>query len=91
MIHYCVANMPAAYARTASQALGNVTEPYIQLLAGNSLEVAVEKRPDLGGGINVRDGRITCRPVAEAHGKLFDPENFDRGTPTRAIHDPNTV
>jgi alanine dehydrogenase len=65
--HYCVANMPAAYARTATQALTNVTYPYVQLLANDGLEGACRKRPALAGGINTRDGNLTCEAVAEAH------------------------
>ena len=65
--HYCVANMPAAYARTATQALANVTYRYIELLADLGLEEACRKQPALIGGINTRDGRLTCRAVAEAH------------------------
>ena len=71
--HYCVANMPAAYARTATQALTNVTYPYIQLLADCGLEKACQKQPALSGGINTRDGKLTCRAVAEAHGLQFEP------------------
>ncbi|HEU0207677.1 MAG TPA: alanine dehydrogenase [Candidatus Udaeobacter sp.] len=66
--HYCVANMPAAYARTATQALTNVTYRYVELLAECGLEKACKKQPALVGGINTRDGRLTCRAVAEAHG-----------------------
>jgi alanine dehydrogenase len=65
--HYCVANMPAAYARTATQALTNVTYRYVELLADLGLEGACKKQPTLIGGINTRDGRLTCRAVAEAH------------------------
>ena len=68
VIHYCVANMPAAYARTATQALTNVTYRYVQLLADHGLEKACEKQPALRGGINTRDGKLTCEAVAEAHG-----------------------
>jgi alanine dehydrogenase len=66
--HYCVANMPAAYARTATQALTNVTYRYVELLADIGLEGACRKQPTLIGGINTRDGRLTCNAVAEAHG-----------------------
>ena len=66
--HYCVANMPAAYARTATQALTNVTYRYVELLADLGLEGACKKQPALIGGINTRDGRLTCGAVAEAHG-----------------------
>jgi alanine dehydrogenase len=72
--HYCVANMPAAYARTATQALTNVTYRYVELLADLGLEGACKKQPALIGGINTRDGRLTCKAVAEAHGlKLEAP------------------
>ncbi len=69
--HYCVANMPAAYARTATQALTNVTYRYIELLADLGLKEACERQPALTGGINVMDGRLTCKAVADAHGMAF--------------------
>lgn len=68
VIHYCVANMPAAYTRTATQALTNVTQRYIELLADHGLEEAARLQPALLGGVNVRDGRLTIQAVAEAHG-----------------------
>ena len=71
--HYCVANMPAAYARTATQALTNVTYRYVELLADLGLEGASKKQPALIGGINTRDGRLTCKAVAEAHSLKWDP------------------
>ena len=70
--HYCVANMPAAYARTATQALTNVTYRYVELLADLGLDGACKKQPALIGGINTRDGKLTCRAVAEAHGLKFE-------------------
>ena len=66
--HYCVANMPGAYARTATQALTNVTYRYLEMLADLGVEEACQKTPALTGGINIRDGQVTCRAVAEAHG-----------------------
>jgi len=70
--HYCVANMPAAYARTATQALTNITYRYVELLADLGLEEACKKQPALVGGINSRDGKLTCRAVADAHGLKYD-------------------
>jgi alanine dehydrogenase len=70
--HYCVANMPAAYARTATQALTNVTYRYVELLADFGLEGACKKQPALIGGINTREGRLTCKAVAEAHGLKWE-------------------
>ena len=68
VLHYCVANMPGAYARTATQALNNVTHPWISLIADKGLDGACDTRPELRSSINVRDGKLTCKPVAEAHG-----------------------
>jgi alanine dehydrogenase len=71
--HYCVANMPAAYARTATQALTNVTYSYIQLLADYGIEKACQRQPTLAGGINTRAGKLTCHAVADAHGLSYQP------------------
>jgi alanine dehydrogenase len=67
VIHYCVANMPGAFARTATQALTSVTLPYVQLLATAGLEAACFRAPELVGGINCFRGRLTCQEVGEAH------------------------
>ena len=69
--HYCVANMPAAYARTATQALTNVTYRYIELIADHGVPAAFTRDPNLLGGLNLLDGKVTCRGVAEAHGLPF--------------------
>ena len=71
VIHYCVANMPGAYARTSTQALSNATARYVELLADLGLEGACKKQPALIGGINTRDGKITHAAVAEAHGLKY--------------------
>ena len=68
VLHYCVANMPGAYARTATQALNNVTHRWTMLIADNGLPGACKSNPHLLGGINTHGGAITCKPVAEAHG-----------------------
>jgi alanine dehydrogenase len=68
VLHYCVANMPAAFARTATQALTNVTYRYIELLADLGLKEACERQPALLGGVNLTEGRLTCKAVAGAHG-----------------------
>jgi alanine dehydrogenase len=73
VIHYCVANMPGAYARTATQALTNVTYRYIETLAENKLAEAVHRQPGLLGGINIMDGKVACKAVAEAHGIEYVP------------------
>ena len=73
VIHYCVANMPGAYARTATQALTNVTYRYLELLADHGLAEACQVQPALVSGINVMDGKITHKAVAEAHGLAYSP------------------
>jgi alanine dehydrogenase len=73
VIHYCVANMPGAYARTATQALTNVTARYVEMIADLGLDGACERVPALRGGINVRDGKLLCPAVAEAHGLRLAP------------------
>ena len=65
--HYYVANMPGAYARTATQALTNVTYRDLEMLADYGLDEACIKYPALIGGINICDGKVTHKAVAEAH------------------------
>ncbi|PWU09581.1 MAG: alanine dehydrogenase [Verrucomicrobia bacterium] len=69
--HYCVANMPGAYARTATQALTNVTYRYIETLADSGLAEACQRTPALTSAVNVMDGKITHKAVAEAHGMKY--------------------
>jgi alanine dehydrogenase len=73
VIHYCVANMPGAYARTATQALVNVTYPFIEALADFGLAEAARRQPGLVSGINIMAGQLTCKAVAEAHGLAYVP------------------
>ena len=74
--HYCVANMPGAYARTATQALANATYRYLELIADHGLAEACQKVPALMGGLNVMDGKITYKAVAAAHGLPYSPPTF---------------
>jgi alanine dehydrogenase len=76
VIHYCVANMPGAYARTATQALINVTYPYIEAIADFGLPEAARRQPGLHSGINIMAGQLTCKAVAEAHGLAYVPASF---------------
>lgn len=74
VVHYCVANMPGAYSRTATQALNNVTHSWTALIAQAGVKDACAKREQLAGGINCMAGKVTCEPVAEAHGMDYvDP------------------
>jgi alanine dehydrogenase len=69
--HYCVANMPAAYARTATQALTTATYLFLETLADHGLAEACRRQPAFLGGVNVHQGRLTCKAVAEAHGMAW--------------------
>jgi len=68
VIHYCVTNMPGAYARTSTFALNNRTGKYGLRLAGLGVESACQKEPALMNGLNMYGGYITFKPVAEAFG-----------------------
>lgn len=68
VLHYCVANMPGAYSRTATQALNNTTQRWTTLIAENGVKAACSIREELLGGINCTKGKLTCPPVGEAHG-----------------------
>lgn len=68
VVHYCVANMPGAYARTSTFALNNRTIKYGLKLAGKGVEKACRDDAALRMGLNMHDGVITCKPVAEAFG-----------------------
>lgn len=73
VIHYAVANMPGAVARTSTLALTNVTLPYARLLASRGPEDALRHDPALAKGLNVYRGRVTFAAVAEAHNMPYAP------------------
>jgi alanine dehydrogenase len=64
VLHYCVTNMPGAVPRTATQALVNVTLPYVRSLASLGLDGAFERDPGFAAGLNVRDGKLCHEAVA---------------------------
>ena len=68
IIHYCVANMPGAVARTSAFALNNATLPFALRLANLGAEAAMAADPYLASGLNVAGGKITHAAVAEALG-----------------------
>jgi alanine dehydrogenase len=67
-IFYCVANMPGAVPHTSTHALVNATLPYTIEIARRGWRDAVRRDPALAEGVNVVEGKVTCAPVAEAHG-----------------------
>ncbi|MCH1920434.1 alanine dehydrogenase [Shewanella sp. A3A] len=73
VVHYCVANMPGAVARTSTFALNSATLPYILKLAKLGYKEALMHDRHLLNGLNVMHGKLTCREVAEAHGLEYTP------------------
>ena len=73
VLHYCVANMPGIVPRTSTLALTNATLPYLLKLASLGVDAAVRADAGFAKGVNLLQGKITCRGVAEAHGLRFDP------------------
>jgi alanine dehydrogenase len=70
VIHYCVANMPGAVPRTSTIALNNATLPYTRRIANLGFKEAI-KDPGFAEGVNVYQGHITYRAVAESQGKGY--------------------
>ncbi|MFE8069631.1 alanine dehydrogenase [Marinobacteraceae bacterium S3BR75-40.1] len=66
VVHYCVANMPGAVARTSTLALTNATLPYILRLADNGVKEALKADHGFLEGLNVIRGEMVCKEVAEA-------------------------
>jgi alanine dehydrogenase len=66
VVHYCVANMPGAVPRTSAFALDNATRPFVLTLADKGLRQALIDDVHLQNGLNVYDGKVTCRAVADA-------------------------
>ena len=73
IVHYAVANMPGAVARTSTFALNNATIRYGQRIAEQGWETALRSDPCLAKGLNVHRGAVTSEPVAEALGLQFTP------------------
>jgi alanine dehydrogenase len=73
VVHYCVANMPGAVARTATFALANVTLPYALALANKGLAQALADDPALALGLNVHQGQVTHPAVATALALPYHP------------------
>jgi alanine dehydrogenase len=78
VVHYCVANMPGAVARTSTFALNNATLPYIVKLANQGYYQALCDDAGLLKGLNVIHGNVTCKEVA-------DNFNLDYVEPLKAI------
>ena len=73
ILHYCVANIPGAVPRTSTLARTNATLPYALQLADKGWRRAAKENPELALGLNIVEGRVVYRPVAEAWGLEYEP------------------
>ena len=73
IVHYCVANMPGAVARTSTYALNNVTLPHALRIADLGWQAALKANPHLANGLNVHAGKVTYQAVAEELGYAYTP------------------
>ena len=73
IIHYCVANMPGAVARTSAFALNNATLPFALRIARLGADEAMRQDPHLAAGLNVSGGKIRHQAVAEALDLDYEP------------------
>ena len=73
ILHYCVANIPGAVPYTSTLALTNATLPYALQLANKGWRKACTDNEELLKGLNVVEGKVVCRPVAEAWGLPYEP------------------
>lgn len=75
IVHYCVANMPGAVAKTSTMALTNATLPYAMEIADKGWAKAMKDNPEIGFGANIVEGKVTCRGVAETFDLEYVPVN----------------
>jgi alanine dehydrogenase len=73
VVHYCVTNMPGAFARSSTFALTNVTLPYALQIADHGWRQAAQKSPEIVTGLNLVCGHVTNEPVARAHRMPYVP------------------
>ncbi|MBF9151535.1 alanine dehydrogenase [Novosphingobium jiangmenense] len=73
VVHYCVANMPGAVARTSTYALNNVTLPHALRIADKGWRAALKADPNLAAGLNVNEGKVTYQAVAAELGYDYVP------------------
>ena len=73
VVHYCVANMPGAVAKTSTLALTNATLPYAVQIANKGWKKAMRDNQEIKLGANVIDGKVTYHAVAEAFGLEYTP------------------
>lgn len=84
VLHYAVANMPGAVARTSTLSLTNNTSQYGVFLANNGLQQAVDMNEALAKGVNTYDGNITHEQIAQAHNMSYKPLSSNFSNPVSA-------
>ncbi len=77
VLHYCVTNMPGAVGRTSTYALCNVTLPWAMQIANRGLVAAAETLPPIARAVNLYQGEVTNRAVAETFGMKYNSK-FDK-------------
>jgi len=73
IVHYGVTNMPSAVSRTSTRALCNVTFPYLKQLADRGLVEALRQSAEIRSALNIHQGQVTQRAVAETFGLEYRP------------------
>ena len=73
IVHYCVANMPGAVAKTSTLALTNATLPYAVEIANKGWKKAMQENAEIKLGANVVKGKLTYQAVADAFGLSYTP------------------
>ena len=73
VVHYCVTNMPGAVGRTSTYALTNVTLPFALAIANKGIERAAREDPAIARGVNIFDGQVTNRAVAQTFDMPYAP------------------
>jgi alanine dehydrogenase len=77
VVVYCVSNMPGAVAKTSTLALTNATLPYALQIANKGWKKAVRENTEIKTGLNVVNGKITCKGVADAFNLEYtEPDIF---------------
>lgn len=76
IVHYAVANIPGAVPYTSTLALTNATLPYVIALAGKGWKKACKEDPALALGLNVVDGKVVYKAIAEVFGLKYEPLNW---------------
>jgi alanine dehydrogenase len=86
VVHYCVPNMPAAVSRTSTFALCHVTLPWALQIANLGLLRAAESSPPIASAINIYQGQVTNRAVADTFGLPYSPRFEVAEQPLRKAH-----